>query len=198
MRNPRKSVNVGRVVSVSGRKSGTASVLVLFEGLKEPTRLHWTYLDRIDRSTYEGSGHMGSGQRGLRWTSTEDRLLIELVASNASDTTLSTRLKRSSEAVRMRLLVLQKKQKQLVDELMPTPELPDKTPVDQLQLPTRIKRALLFQGLATVGDIREASDNMLLSFQDFGQGSLSYLRRHLGLPSQEGVRPALASKDSGK
>ena len=47
MRNPRKSVKVGRVVSVSGHKSGSASVLVQFDGLKEPTRLHWTYVEHI-------------------------------------------------------------------------------------------------------------------------------------------------------
>ena len=48
IRNPRKSVKVGRVVSSSGHKSGSASVLVLFDGLKEPTRLHWTYVEPID------------------------------------------------------------------------------------------------------------------------------------------------------
>jgi hypothetical protein len=29
----------------------------------------------------------------------------------------------------------------------------------------------------------------LLSFQDFGKGSLDYLRETLGLPSTDGVRP---------
>src|ERR1700720_3041009 len=71
----------------------------------------------------------------------------------------------------------------------PTPELPDDTPVDQLQLPTRIRNALTAAGLATVGEVRETSDETLLSLQDLGKGSIAYLRETLGLPSKEGVRP---------
>jgi hypothetical protein len=43
--------------------------------------------------------------------------------------------------------------------------------------------------LKTVGEIREASDAMLLSLQDLGKGSVADLRETLGLPSTDGVRP---------
>jgi len=45
-------------------------------------------------------------------------------------------------------------------------------------------------GLKTVGEVRETSDETLLSFQDLGQGSVAHLRETLGLPSTEGVRPS--------
>jgi hypothetical protein len=54
IRNPRKSAKVGTVVSVKLHKSGPNSVLVLFDGMKEPSRLHWTYVERIDHSA---TGH---------------------------------------------------------------------------------------------------------------------------------------------
>jgi hypothetical protein len=50
IRNPRKSAKLGTVVSVKLHKSGPNSVLVLFDGRKEPSRLHWTYVERIDHS----------------------------------------------------------------------------------------------------------------------------------------------------
>jgi hypothetical protein len=42
--------------------------------------------------------------------------------------------------------------------------------------------------LKTVGEVREISDETLISLPDFGEGSLSDLRRKLGLPSTDGVR----------
>jgi hypothetical protein len=54
MRNPRKWTKVGTVVSVKLHKSGPGSVLVLFDGRKEPSRLHRTYVERIDHSA---TGH---------------------------------------------------------------------------------------------------------------------------------------------
>jgi hypothetical protein len=50
IRNPRKSAKLGTVVSVKLHKSGPNSVLVLFDDRKEPSRLHWTYVERIDHS----------------------------------------------------------------------------------------------------------------------------------------------------
>jgi DNA-directed RNA polymerase alpha subunit len=38
-------------------------------------------------------------------------------------------------------------------------------------------------GLETVGEVRETSDEILLSFQDFGKASVTHLRETLGLPS---------------
>jgi DNA-directed RNA polymerase alpha subunit len=71
----------------------------------------------------------------------------------------------------------------------PTPELPDDTPIESVRLPTRIRNALSYAGLKTVGDARETSDDMLLSLQDIGRESVTYIRKALGLPSTDGVRP---------
>jgi hypothetical protein len=45
------------------------------------------------------------------------------------------------------------------------PNLPDGVPIDQVRLRPFIKRALAAAGLRTVGDVRKASDAMLLSIQ---------------------------------
>jgi hypothetical protein len=73
--------------------------------------------------------------------------------------------------------------------LDPTPELPDNTLVSQVEFPARILKALTAAGLRTVGEVREASDDMLLSLPDLGHGSVTHLRETLGLPSRDGVRP---------
>ena len=72
--------------------------------------------------------------------------------------------------------------------LDPTPELPDDTPIDNVRFSTRIRTALTRAGWKTVGEIREASDAILLSLQDIGRGSVSNLRETLGLSLTEGVR----------
>ena len=77
-------------------------------------------------------------------------------------------------------------ERHLVD---PTPELPDDTPIDRVRLSTRIHNVLAAAGLKTVGEVRETADETLLSFQDFGPGSITHLRETLGLPSRDGVRP---------
>jgi DNA-directed RNA polymerase alpha subunit len=73
--------------------------------------------------------------------------------------------------------------------LDPTPELPDDTPLDNVELPARIRTVLAAAGLRTVGEVREISDETLLSFQDLGKTSVAHLRETLGLPSTDGVRP---------
>lgn len=73
--------------------------------------------------------------------------------------------------------------------LEPAPELPDDTLLSTVRLPTRIQNVLNDSGLKTVGDVREISDDTLLSFQDLGKGSVTLLRQTLGLPSCDGVRP---------
>jgi DNA-directed RNA polymerase alpha subunit len=72
----------------------------------------------------------------------------------------------------------------------PTPELPDDTPTDAINLPTRIRNVLNTAGLKRVGEIRELTDEALLSLPDLGKGSVAYLRETLGLPSTDGVRPS--------
>jgi len=71
----------------------------------------------------------------------------------------------------------------------PTPELPDDTPIERVLFSSRIQNALRAADLKTVGEVRESSDNMLLSLQDFGKGSVAQLRETLGLPSTDGVTP---------
>jgi DNA-directed RNA polymerase alpha subunit len=73
--------------------------------------------------------------------------------------------------------------------LYPTPELPDDTLIANVRFSTRVRNAINAAGLQTVGEVREASDAMLLSLPDLGQGSVTHLRETLGLPSTEGVRP---------
>lgn len=76
-----------------------------------------------------------------------------------------------------------------MSELEPTPELPDNTPVREVQFPDRIKDALFAAGIKTVGEVRETSDDTLVALPDIGDVSLAYLRETLGLPSHAGVRP---------
>jgi DNA-directed RNA polymerase alpha subunit len=73
--------------------------------------------------------------------------------------------------------------------LEPTPELPDDTPISGVEFPARIRTVLAIAGIETVGEVRETSDEILLSFQDFGKASVTRLRETLGLPSTDGVRP---------
>ena len=73
--------------------------------------------------------------------------------------------------------------------LNPTPELADDTLISDVVLPTRIRNVLEAAGLKTVGEVREISDEILLSFNDCGKNSVAYLRGTLGLPSTDGVRP---------
>ena len=79
--------------------------------------------------------------------------------------------------------------------LYPTPELPDDTLIEDVRFSTRFRNALKAAGIKTIGQVREAPDGMLLSFRDLGQGSVAHLRKTLGPPSTDGVRP-LSKKQS--
>ncbi len=52
-----------------------------------------------------------------------------------------------------------------------------------------IRNALNAAGMKTIGEVREASDEVLLRLPDFGKSSMAHLRQTLGLPSTDGVRP---------
>jgi DNA-directed RNA polymerase alpha subunit len=65
--------------------------------------------------------------------------------------------------------------------VMPTPQLPDDTPIEKLQLTTRMREALHAGGLRTVGEIRNKSDQQLLTIRDLGSGSIAHLRAALGV-----------------
>jgi DNA-directed RNA polymerase alpha subunit len=69
--------------------------------------------------------------------------------------------------------------------LYPTPALPDDTPLEHVHFSTRIRNALEFGGLKTAGDVRAASDDVLLSFQNLGHGSVHHLRETLGLKASK-------------
>ena len=57
--------------------------------------------------------------------------------------------------------------------------LPDATPIEHLQLATRMRNALNDAGLKTVGEVRETSDDTLLSLPDLGKISIAHLRKKL-------------------
>jgi DNA-directed RNA polymerase alpha subunit len=67
-----------------------------------------------------------------------------------------------------------------MSEIEPTPELPDDTPIREVGFPTRTKNALSAAGLKTVGEVREMSDEALLSLPNFGMASVAHLRETLG------------------
>jgi hypothetical protein len=67
---------------------------------------------------------MRNGHRNL-WTAEDDDHLRELIACNASPTLMSAKLKRSAEAIRMRIIVLRKRDMPL---LAPSPR---RRPTDQ-------------------------------------------------------------------
>ena len=69
----------------------------------------------------------------------------------------------------------------------PTPELPDDIPIERVLFSTKIQNALRAADPKTVGEVREISDEMLISPSGLGRGSLSDLRKKLGLPSTDGV-----------
>jgi DNA-directed RNA polymerase alpha subunit len=74
--------------------------------------------------------------------------------------------------------------------LFPAPELPNDTLIENVRFSTRVRNALNAAGMKTIGEVRETSDDNLLSLQDLGPGSIAYLRETLGLPSTDGVRPS--------
>ena len=75
-----------------------------------------------------------------------------------------------------------------MNELDPTPDLPDETPLGRVRFPTRIKNVFSVEGLETVGQVRETSDATLLSFPDLGPRSVAHLRETLGVSSIDGER----------
>jgi hypothetical protein len=60
--------------------------------------------------------------------------------------------------------------------------------IEIVNLPERVRNALLLGGIRTVGQARETPDCDLLRIPDIGGTSLEYLRQSLGLPSSEGVQ----------
>jgi DNA-directed RNA polymerase alpha subunit len=73
--------------------------------------------------------------------------------------------------------------------LYPAPELPDDTLIENVRFSTRVRNALNAAGMRTIGEVRETSDDNLLSLQDLGPGSVAHLREKLGQLSTGAVRP---------
>jgi DNA-directed RNA polymerase alpha subunit len=73
--------------------------------------------------------------------------------------------------------------------LYPAPGLPDETPIGNVRFSTRITNALNAAGVKTIGEIRQASDATLLSFQDLGSSSIARLRETLGRPRSNALKP---------
>jgi DNA-directed RNA polymerase alpha subunit len=68
---------------------------------------------------------------------------------------------------------------QMTERIDPTPQLSGDTPIDSIRLPTRILNVLANEGLKTVGEVRAASDAMLVSLPDLGPRSVAFLRKFL-------------------
>jgi DNA-directed RNA polymerase alpha subunit len=73
--------------------------------------------------------------------------------------------------------------------LYPALGLPDETPIDNVGFSARITNALKAAGMKTIGEIRQASDATLLSFQDLGSSSIARLRNTLGQPPSSALKP---------
>jgi len=74
--------------------------------------------------------------------------------------------------------------------VVPTPQLPDDTPIEKLRLTTRMREALHAGGLRTAGEIRDKSDQQLLAIRDLGSGSIAHLRASLGMTPVHAARQA--------
>ena len=61
------------------------------------------------------------------------------------------------------------------NKLDPTPGLPDDTLISDVEFPPRIRRVPTAAGLKTIGEVRETSDDVLLSSQDLGRAAVARL-----------------------
>ena len=64
--------------------------------------------------------------------------------------------------------------------VVPTPELPDDTLIERVLFPIRIRNALRAADLNTVGEVREVSDETLISLPDFGKELTRRSAREIG------------------
>ena len=59
------------------------------------------------------------------------------------------------------------------------PDLPNDTLVEMVRLPTRIRNAVKFAGLKTIGDLRETTDENWLASQIWDRGQSDGCARNL-------------------
>jgi DNA-directed RNA polymerase alpha subunit len=60
------------------------------------------------------------------------------------------------------------------------PDLPDDTLVEVVRIPTRIRNAIKYAGLKTIGELRETTDKTFASIPNLGRGSVKWLRERIG------------------
>lgn len=60
--------------------------------------------------------------------------------------------------------------------------LPEETMITDVDLPKRIQNVLALNGIATVGELRQAGFETLLTFQGLGPRSVAFIREHLREP----------------
>jgi DNA-directed RNA polymerase alpha subunit len=73
--------------------------------------------------------------------------------------------------------------------LYPAPELPDDTPVENVRFATRIRNALNAAGMKTIGEVRETSDDRLLSLPDLGRARSPIFVKPWAFPQPTGSDP---------
>jgi hypothetical protein len=73
--------------------------------------------------------------------------------------------------------------------LYPAPELPDDTLIGQVRFSTRMRNALNAAGIKTIGQVRETSDDNLLSLQDLGPVRLPISVKPWAFPRPTGSDP---------
>ncbi len=56
----------------------------------------------------------------------------------------------------------------------------DDVPLNKLDLPPRIRNALAWAGITTVGEARQTSDETLRSLENLGPRSVAYIRQKFG------------------
>jgi hypothetical protein len=107
---------------------------------------------------------------GAEWTLDHKFIVIDALKTNPElRNTIASVLKTGAPVVEA-VKVAQK----------PSRNLPDNTRIADVDLPTRIQNVLAWNGIATIGQLREMPDKTLLSFQDLGHRSLAFLREYLG------------------
>ena len=62
----------------------------------------------------------------------------------------------------------------------PSPELPDHISLHLVRIASRAKKILLYNGMATLGDVRSASDERLMTLSGNGPKAVKMLRSGIG------------------
>jgi hypothetical protein len=143
------------------------------DGRGKPSR---TTKKRLGRPPTTGRGL----QVGDRWHQPEFAAIDAWIEATGESIT-------RREAIR-RLVEVGLKGGTQMSEIEPTPELPDNIAILEVRFPTRIRNVLFAAGIKTVGEVREMSDQALLSLPGFATTSITQLHEMLGMPSSNRVK----------